>query len=63
MQVKIWKNPIINLMGLIIIKELVVVKRNKQIAFNNKVATKVGLIYSPLENNPVAKAEPKVSPT
>jgi len=50
-------------MGLIIMKELVVVNRNKQTAFNNNVTTKVGLIYSPLENNPVAKADPKVRPT
>jgi hypothetical protein len=60
---KIWKKPIINLMGLMIIKELVVVNKNKHTAFSNKVTTKVGLIYSPFENNPVAKAEPKVSPT
>ena len=50
-------------MELIIIKELVIVNKNKDTAFSSKVTTKVGLIYSPLENNPVAKADPKVSPT
>lgn len=50
-------------MGLIKIKELVIVKKNKHTAFSNKVMTKVGLMYSPLENSPVAKADPKVSPT
>ena len=60
---KIQKNPIINLIGLIIIKELVAVNKNKHIALSNKVTTKVGLIYSPFENNPVAKADPKVRPT
>ena len=39
------------------------VNKNKHIAFSNKVTTKVGLIYSPFENNPVAKADPKVRPT